>query len=197
VTGRSCITESETSLIEASVDNRNRSLSPLLPRHDELHWYAVYTRANHEKRVAEQLAHRLVECFLPSYDSVRRWKDRKIRLQLPLFPGYVFVRIQLFDQPQILQLPSVVRLVGFNGGPTALPDEEIQAMQNGLKRGVCARPHPYITVGRRVRVVCGPLAGLQGILLKRKNRARVIVSLDLIQRSVAVEVSPDELQPIT
>ena len=162
----------------------------------EPRWYAVYTSANHEKRVAAQLKGRSVEYFLPLYDSLRRWKDRKVCLQMPLFPGYVFVRIPLLHRMQVLQIPSVVRLVGFNGGPTALPEEEIRAMQNGLKQGVCARPHPYITVGRCVRVVRGPLAGLHGILLKRKNRARVVVSLDLIRRSVAVEVSPDELQPI-
>lgn len=163
----------------------------------EPHWYAVYTRANHEKRVANQLAQRLVEHFLPFYDSVRRWKDRKVRLQMPLFPGYVFVRIPLFDQMRILQIHGVVRLVGFDGHPVALPEEEIRTMQNGLKLGVCAKPYRYITAGRRVRVVGGPLAGLQGILLRKKNLARVVVSLDMIKRSVAVEVSLDELQPIS
>jgi transcription antitermination factor NusG len=161
------------------------------------HWYAVYTRANHEKRVAEQLEQRSVEHFLPSYDSVRRWKDRKVHLQMPLFPGYVFVRIPLFDQLRTLQIRSVVRIVGFNGTPTPLPEEEIQAIQNGLRQGVCAEPHPYLVVGRRVRVVAGPLAGLQGIMLKKKNRTRVVISLELIMRSVAVEVDPAQLQPIS
>lgn len=170
--------------------------SPLAAQFVEPHWYAVYTRANHEKRVAEQLTQRSVEYFFPFYESVRRWKDRKVRLQMPLFPGYVFVRIPLFDQMRTLQIHGVVRLVGFSGRPTALPEEEIQAMQNGLKQGVCAQPHPYITVGRRVRIVCGPMAGLRGILLRRKNGARVVVSLEMIKRSIAVEVSPDELQPI-
>jgi transcription antitermination factor NusG len=180
-----------------AMGNEHQGGSTWLTQSARPYWYAVYTRANHEKRVAEQLGRRSVEYFLPAYDSVRRWKDRRVRLQMPLFPGYIFVRIALLDQLQVLQVPSVVRLVGFNGGPTPLPEEEIQAMQNGLKKGVCVRPHPYMTVGRRVRVVCGPLAGLQGILLKRKNRARVVVSLELIKRSVAVEVSPEELQPIT
>ena len=160
------------------------------------HWYAVYTRANHEKRVAEQLTQRSVEHFFPSYESVRRWKDRRVRLQMPLFPGYVFVRIPLSDQLRTLQIPSVVRIVGFNGSPTALPEEEIQAMQNGLKQGVCAQPYPYLIVGHRVRIVRGPLAGLQGIMLKKKNRTRVVISLELIMRSVAVEIDPSELQPI-
>jgi transcription antitermination factor NusG len=158
------------------------------------HWYAVYTRANHEKRVAEQLGLRFVEHFLPSYNSVRRWKDRKVRLQMPLFPGYVFVRIPLSDQLRTLQIPSVVRIVGFNGSPTPLPEEEIQAIQNGLKWGICAEPHPYLTVGRRVRIVCGPLTGLQGIIVKNKNRTRVVISLGLIMRSVAVELDSAQLQ---
>jgi len=162
----------------------------------DAHWYAAYTRANHEKRVAEQLVQRAVEHFLPCYDSVRRWKDRKVCLQMPLFPGYVFVRIPLCEQMRVREIPSVAKLVGFNGTPTALPDEEIHAMRNGLAQGVCAQPHPYLTVGRRVRVVAGPLVGLQGILLKRKNRTRFVISLELIMRSVAVEVDPAELRPL-
>jgi transcription termination/antitermination protein NusG len=115
---------------------------------------------------------------------------------MPLFPGYVFVRIALRDQMKVLEIPSVASLVGFNGRPASLPDEEIHAMQNGLAKGICAQPHPYLTVGRRVRVVHGPLSGLQGILLKRKNRTRFIISLELIMRSVAVELDPAELKPI-
>lgn len=160
------------------------------------HWYAAYTRANHEKRVAEQLVHRSVEHFLPCYSSVRRWKDRKVCLQMPLFPGYVFVRIGLRDQLRVREVPSVACLVGFDGTPMALPDEEIQAMRNGLSQGVCAEPHPYLNVGRHVRIAAGPLVGLEGILLKRKSRTRVVISLQLIMRSVAVEVDPADVQPI-
>src|SRR5215467_7020856 len=90
--------------------------APQLPlEYVEPHWYAAYTCANHEKRVAEQLIERAVEHFLPQYESVRRWKDRRVKLQLPLFPGYVFVRLELRNQIRVLQIPSVVRLVGFNG----------------------------------------------------------------------------------
>src|SRR6266852_6040144 len=92
-------------------------------------WYAAYTVANHEKRVAEQLGLRSVEHFVPLYESVRRWKDRKVRLQLPLFPGYVFVRLALRDRLRVLQVPGVARLVGFNGQPAVLPDKEIEALQ--------------------------------------------------------------------
>lgn len=159
----------------------------------EPRWYAAYTSANHEKRVAEQLGVRSMEHFLPLYESVRRWKDRKMRLQLPLFPGYVFVRLALRDRLQVLQVPGVAKLVGFNGLPTALPQAEIEALRTSLKGGVRASPHPYMTTGRRVRVQTGPLAGLTGILVRRKSGARFVVSVDLIQRSLAVEMDEVDL----
>src|ERR1700739_4740861 len=95
----------------------------------EQRWYATYTCANHEKRVREQLEQRSVESFLPLYETVHRWKDRRVRLQLPLFPGYLFVRIAPVDRLRVLQVPGVVRLVGFNGQLTALPDGEIEALK--------------------------------------------------------------------
>src|SRR5229473_6075625 len=100
------------------------------------HWCAAYTLANHEKRVTEQLTERSVEHFLPLYESVRSWKDRKVRLQLPLFPGYVFVRVALQDRLQVQRIPGVAWLVGFSGRPSALPDEEIERLRVGLARGV-------------------------------------------------------------
>src|SRR6266851_10312246 len=115
-------------------------------------WYAAYTSANHEKRVAEQLGVRSVEHFVPLYESMRRWKDRKVRLQLPLFPGYVFVRLALRDRLRVLQIPGVVRLVGFNGQPAALPDEEMEILRSGLSQRLRVEPHPFLAVGRRVRI---------------------------------------------
>ncbi len=161
----------------------------------EPRWYAAYTCANHEKRVAEQLEGRAVENFLPLYKSVRRWKDRQVQLELPLFPGYVFVRLPLRDRLRVLEVPSVVRLVGFNSTPTALPEEEIQALRKGLKAGICAEPHPYLWVGRRVRIISGPLAGREGILLRRKGHIRVVLSIELLQRSAAIEVDVSEIVP--
>jgi len=170
---------------------------PLVTCHSSLRsWYAAYTCANHEKRVAEQLSVRSVEHFLPLYQSVRRWKDRRVQLQLPLFPGYVFVRIALRDRLQVLQIPSVVRLVGFEGRPTALPEIEIEALKGGLQRQLHAKPHPYLTVGRRVRVKCGPLEGLEGILLRRKGSLRLVLSIHLIQRSVVVDVDAADVEPV-
>lgn len=161
---------------------------PELPAaYREPRWYAAYTCANHEKQVAAQLLERNVEHFLPLYEAVHRWKDRRVRLRLPLFPGYVFARLPLCDRFEILQLPSVVRLVGFGGLPTALPDQEIETLRAGLSCGLRAQPHPYLALGRRVRIQNGPLAGMEGILQRRKGKFRVVLSVDLIMRSIAVE----------
>jgi transcription antitermination factor NusG len=162
----------------------------------ELRWYAAYTSANHEKRVAEQLGVRDVEHFLPLYASVRRWKDRRVQLRMPLFPGYVFVRMALRKRLRVLQIPGVAMLVGFGGLPAALPNGEIEALRTSLGSGIRAEPHPFLTVGRRVRVKSGPLAGLQGILVRCKKRARFVVSVELIQRSVAIEIDDADLAPL-
>lgn len=159
----------------------------------QLRWYATYTCANHEKRVSKQLDQRSVEHFLPLYETVRRWKDRRVRLQLPLFPGYVFVHLALCDRLKILQIPGVVRFVGFHGHPTSLEDLEIEALRAGLNEGRNAEPHPFLTVGRRVRITSGPFAGVEGILKRRKAGLRVVVSLQLIRQSVALEVDEADL----
>jgi transcription antitermination factor NusG len=159
-------------------------------------WYAAYTCANHEKRVAEQLAERSVEHFLPLYESVRHWKDRQMHLQLPLFPGYVFVRFALRDRLRVLQIPSVANLVSFNGTPAVLPEAEIEALKAGLERGVKAVPHPYLKIGRRVRITAGPLEGLEGILIRRKNEFRFVISLDLIQRSIRLDIDAASVEPV-
>src|SRR5438445_1799384 len=162
----------------------------------EPRWYAVQTYANHEKRVLEQFERRTVEGYLPEYTSVRRWKDRRVRLDLPLFPGYVFVHLALRDRLRVLQTPSVVRLVGFGGQPSPLEDQEIDALRRAFSRDMLIEPHPYLTVGQRVRVKTGPLEGLQGILVRKKNNFRFVVSLDIIMRSVAAEIDVAELEPL-
>jgi transcription termination/antitermination protein NusG len=162
----------------------------------EPRWYAAYTSANHEKRVREQLEQRCVASFLPVYETVRRWKDRRMRLQLPLFPGYVFVRMALVDRLRVLQIPSVVRLVGFNGHPSPLADEEIEGLKMGLVAGVLAEPHPFLTAGRRVRIKSGPLVGRQGVLLRRKGAFRVVLSIEVIMRSIVVDVDAKNVEPI-
>ena len=159
-------------------------------------WYAIYTCANHEKQVAAELNVRTIEHFLPLYSSMRRWKDRRVTLDLPLFPGYVFVRLALRERLRVVQIQSVVRLVGFGGLPTALPDTEMEIMRSGLSQRRSAEPHPFLTVGRRVRITGGPFAGLEGVLKRRKSGVRVVVSLDLIQRSVAVDVDAADVRAV-
>lgn len=181
----------------ATIQDTNRQEGVNLPvEYVEPRWYAAYTSANHEKRVAIQLTQRSIEHFLPLYESVRRWKDRRMKLQLPLFPGYVFVRLALRSRLQLLQVPGVARIVGFNGLPSALREEEIEAIKKSLTCGARAEPHPYLTVGRRVRIVRGPLIGMEGLIVRRKKRIRFIISLELIQRSVAVEIEAADLEHI-
>lgn len=159
-------------------------------------WYAVYTSANHEKRVAMQLAQRDVENFLPQYESVRKWKDRWVRLQLPLFPGYIFVHLALQNRLRVLQVPGVACLVSSGGRPVAVPEEEFASIRGFLDKGLGAQPHPYLVAGKRVRVRSGPLAGTQGILLRRKGNFRLVISIELIQRAVAVDVDVADVEPV-
>lgn len=159
-------------------------------------WYALYTCPRHEKCVAQQVEQRSIACFLPMYRSVRRWKDRRKELELALFPGYVFIRMAWQDRLRVLQLPSAVRLVSFGGRPAVLPDAEIDYLRQSLIGGICVEPHPYLRVGRRVRVRSGPMQGLEGIITRRKGRCRLVFSLDLILRSVAVEMDEAEVEAL-
>lgn len=177
-----------------SIDSFAETLG--LPLEDRLRWYAVYTSANHEKRVARQLSQRLVDQFLPTYGSIRKWKDRRVTLNLPLFPSYVFVRLALRDRLSVLQVPGVAKLVGFGGIPAPLPDADIETLRTGLASGIHAEPHALLTAGRRVRVKHGPMMGLQGIFLRRKSRTRLVVSVELIQRAMAIEIDAADVEPL-
>jgi len=157
-------------------------------------WYVLYTCPRHEKRVATQIERRNFSCFLPVYRSVRRWKDRRKELELALFPGYVFVCMPLEKKLRVLELPGVVRLVSFNGQPASISASEIETLQNRLSGALKVEPHPYLRTGRRVRVRSGAMQGLEGIIVRRKDRCRVVFSIDLIQRSVAVEVDEADLE---
>ena len=157
-------------------------------------WYALYTAPRHEKCVAEQINRQGISCYVPLYRSMRRWKDRRKELALVLFPGYVFVQMSLAERFRVLQLPGAVQLVSFNGRPAILPETEIEALRTRLSNARDLEPHPYLTAGRRVRVRCGPLAGLEGIILRTKDRCRIVISIHLIMRSVAVEVDDGDLE---
>jgi len=177
--------------------NTDVSLSPgNCSRASESRWVAVYTVARHEKAIARQFEERSIETFLPLYRSVHRWKDRKKEVELALFPSYVFAKILTAHKLKVLQVPGVVRIVSFNGELAALPEQEIEALRNGLENQLYAEPCPYLRVGKRVRVVRGPMAGAEGILSRKKDRYRVVISVDVLMRSVAVEVDITDLELI-
>ena len=158
-------------------------------------WYAAYTSARHEKSVANQFRCRGVRYFLPLLESLQRWSDRRIRVQLPYFPGYVFVHIAHRDRLLVLQTPGVVRIVGTRTSPTVVPDVQIETLQTALHLGLRVGPHPAAEIGRRVYIRSGPLLGTEGILLRRKGRCRVVVSIQAIMRAFAVEVNEQDIQP--
>jgi transcription antitermination factor NusG len=157
-------------------------------------WYAAYTSPHHEKWVAGQMSDHRIECFLPTYKSVRRWKDRQKKLDLPLFPGYVFVRIALKDRLEVLRLAGVVQFVAFQGKPAALPERDIEALRIGTNGKAALEPHPYLKSGCRVRIRSGPMAGIEGILTRRKDSFRVVIAIELIMRSVALEVDAADIE---
>ncbi|MGH7352838.1 MAG: UpxY family transcription antiterminator [Candidatus Methylomirabilales bacterium] len=174
----------------------HQSLFTNHPSLSSLRWYALYTRPRHEKVVTEQLAKREMEAFLPVREVLSRWKDRRKLVQLPLFPGYVFVRTSLVQKRQVVSADGVVCMVGFQGTPAPIPDEQIEAVREICLTKLPCDPYPYLTEGRWVRVVRGPLAGLSGILVRKKSKHRLVVSIDILQQSVAVEIDADSAVPL-
>ena len=159
-------------------------------------WFAAYTTTRHEKAVSEHFAMRSIEAFLPLYKAQRLWKNGcKMNLELPLFPSYVFVRVAARERVRVLEVPGVLSLVSAAGRPVPLPEEDIQALRSSLPFIKC-EPHPYLKVGERVRIKCGTLEGMEGILLRKKGLLRVVLSLDLIMKSVAVEVDADNVEAV-
>jgi transcription antitermination factor NusG len=162
----------------------------------QLQWYAVYTTPRHEKHVAQLLAERDIETCLPLYRTVRQWKKScPILLELPLFPCYLFVRVRRSARGSVLSMPGVLSIVGSPKEPWPLPHFEIEALRIGAQMGKI-QPHPYLKVGERVRVATGSMAGVEGILVRKKNQFRFVLTLDAIMRSVAVEVDANDLEPV-
>jgi transcription antitermination factor NusG len=159
-------------------------------------WYAVYTYPRHEKAVAEQLEAKCVEAFLPIFASRSRWKDRNVVISRPLFPGYVFTRITMGDRTKIVSVPSVVRILSFNGRPAEIPDQEIESVRLCVRGGATLEAHPIPEVGEPVRVCSGAFEGVEGIVLGRKNKCKVIISISLIHQAVALEIDSKHLEPV-
>lgn len=158
-------------------------------------WFAAYVRSRHESHVAAHLAARSVETFLPQYKSERKWSDRKIEIELPLFSGYIFVHINVHFKLQVLEAPGVLYLVGAHGSPEPLEDAEIEQLRMALVSGRNPRPHPFITVGERVVITRGRLEGYEGFVVREKNKSRVVLKMDLINKAMSVEVDTDAIAP--
>jgi len=158
------------------------------------HWYAAYTLSHHEKRVAALLTGREIESFVPLYRAVHRWRNRCAKnLELPLFRNYVFVRIDARAQIQVLKVPGVLWLVGFGGALAVLPDSQMEVLRAGIGERRL-EPHPYLVVGERVRITRGAMSGLEGVLIRKKNYFRVVLSLEVLRQSVAVEVDAVDVE---
>ncbi|MFB3814510.1 MAG: transcription termination/antitermination protein NusG [Terriglobales bacterium] len=156
-------------------------------------WFAIYTYPRHEKAVAEYLASRAVQTFLPLYAATRQWNARRVVVHLPLFPSYVFVRISPNERLRVLRAPGVASIVTFHGEPAIISDDEVTALRTAI-RVRRSQPHPYIRRGSRVRIRSGPLQGLEGIVVREKAQTSMIVSVDFIGRSVAIELDALDLE---
>ena len=168
-------------------NSNTRSLAE--PRSLSAGWVAIHTRHQHESLAARSLAYKGYEVFLPQYTSVRRWSDRTRELSAPLFPGYVFLRGEREHHIGILTTPGVLGLVAFAGVPAIIPDAEIEAVRQPLARRVQVEPYPFLKCGDWVRVKDGPLEGIEGILVRHKKQYRLVLSVQLLQKSAAVEVN--------
>lgn len=161
----------------------------------DLAWYALRTRSRHEKQVEAQLAARGLESFLPLVERWRRWKDRRKRVAFPLFPGYCFARFAAVDRLAVRSVRGLIQIVGNQEGPLPVPEAEILALQRLVTGTLPYDPHPYLTAGMRVEVIQGPLAGVQGILLRKGAKARLVIRINLIQQAAAVELDASDVIP--
>jgi transcription elongation factor/antiterminator RfaH len=151
-------------------------------------WYALYTKHQHEKAAARLLERTGFEIFLPLYQTVHRWKDRNRKVQLPLFPGYLFLRMGFERKIDVLRTPGVFSFIESGGKPCPIPDDEIDAIRRAANSPTHLEPHPFLKSGDRVRIRSGPLAGIEGILTGAKKRYRIVLSVELLQKSVGLEV---------
>jgi len=160
-------------------------------------WFAVYTKPRHEKAVSRHFEIQQIEFFLPLYTETHRWRNGcRVEVEQPLFPGYLFARVGQRDSTRVLGVPGVLLMVGSGRRPAPLPDFEIESLRFGLHLRKF-EPHPYLVVGDKARIKSGSLAGMVGVLARKKSNFRVVLTLELIMRSVAVEVDADELELVS
>jgi len=166
----------------------NLATSSSEPAKNQFPWYALQTWLRKESQIASQLEGQGFECFLPKYKSVREWSDRKKEVEQPLFPGYLFCRFEYTQRRPVVVTPGVLQVVGCGRTPMPIEDREIEAIQIAVSSGIPSQPWPYLEVGQKVRIHTGKLSGLEGILINFKGNHRVVLSVSLLQRSVALEV---------
>lgn len=155
---------------------------------DEKDWYAVYTVVRHEKSVNEALVKKNIETFLPLRTVINQWKDRKKKVELPLFPGYLFVNTTKEERLAVLNAKGVVRMLGVNGMPIPIPCQQIEGIKKLVQSKFEYDPYPYLTEGKEVIVINGPLQGVQGKIIDKKGIHRLILSVEIIRRSISVEI---------
>jgi transcription antitermination factor NusG len=159
-------------------------------------WWALYTRHQHEKSVADVLMSKGFDVFLPVYESVRRWKDRRKVLSLPLFPGYVFVRGRSARRLHVLTTPGVHMILCRGEETATIPEEEIEFIRRSVSGNFAVEPHPFLKCGERVRVTRGALGGVEGILIRKKNVFRLVLSVEMLAQSVSVEIDSADVEPV-
>jgi transcription antitermination factor NusG len=159
-----------------------------------MNWYALWTRSRHEQVVREQLERKQVDVFLPTIRKWSRWKDRKKQIDWPLFPGYCFARFDAHDSLPILKCTGVVSIVSFEGEPAAIPEYELDGIRRLIDTDLAFDPVPLIKEGQMVEVVHGPLKGVVGRLVQKKEKARLVLSVDLIGQGVSVEIDAADVR---
>lgn len=183
---------SASSLLAAPHAGRPGECPELLRR-----WYAVFTLPQNEKSAVRHLGLREIESFLPTYETVRVWKNRqRVHLVLPLFPSYLFVHITSRERAKVLASPGVVRIVGSGREPLAVPDAAIDFLRSDLCEGQKVEPYCELVVGEKVRIKSGPMQGLRGVLVRKSNSLRFVLTVDLINQHAAVEIGAEHLEPI-
>lgn len=159
-------------------------------------WFAIQTRSRHESKTVLAMEGKGYKPFLPTCRTRRRWSDRVVDVDVPLFPGYVFCRIDIERRLPVLTTPGVVSIVGIGREPCPVDEAEILAIEALQNSGLAAEPWPYLHAGDRVRVTRGAMENVEGILVKKKDQWRMVISVELLQRSVAVEIDADWITPV-
>jgi transcription antitermination factor NusG len=168
-------------------------------RREEPCWYAVSTRSRQEKVVAMTLGSLGIAHFLPLLDEERKWSDRKKVISVPLFQGYLFVQVPrtVESRLSVQKVPGVVNFVGNHNGPLAVPESELESVRAMLSRGNGCSPHPFLQANDRVRVVRGPLVGLEGTFIRHGAQSKLVISVEMIRRSVSVVIAASDVEPVS